>query len=282
MRKSITVSIPEPCHEDWNKMTPRDKGRHCSKCSKTVIDFTNQSDEQIVKTFEAKGNLCGRFKNQQLNREIVSTRKDKNNYRNWIASGLFAFLSVGIQKSIAQTEPVKTTYNDTLKVPTVKGKIAHSILNEKVISGTIVSASDNLPLPGANVIVKGTSRGIQTDFDGNFSIKAKINEILIFSYIGFETKEIKITKTTNHKLSLVEMDEDIVGEIVVVGGAFGYNSEYVEPYLTTEEKKERIEKRKKRNAKWKQQNKQKRLKWKAERLTKKLKRKLKRKSKKQS
>ena len=32
--------IPNPCHEDWNKMTPEDKGRHCSVCDKVVIDFT--------------------------------------------------------------------------------------------------------------------------------------------------------------------------------------------------------------------------------------------------
>ena len=71
MRKSITVNIPEPCHEDWNKMSPRDKGRHCSKCSKTVVDFTNQSDEQIFKHLKKSNNTCGRFKTNQLKREIV-------------------------------------------------------------------------------------------------------------------------------------------------------------------------------------------------------------------
>ena len=44
---------------------------------------------------------------------------------------------------------------------------------EKTITGTVVSASDNVPLPGASIIIKGTTIGTQTDFDGNYSINAK-------------------------------------------------------------------------------------------------------------
>ena len=62
MRKSITLNIPEPCHEDWNEMTPKQQGRHCMVCNKTVVDFTKQTDEQIIKTIEVKGDLCGRLK----------------------------------------------------------------------------------------------------------------------------------------------------------------------------------------------------------------------------
>ena len=71
MRKSVTINIAEPCHEDWNKMTPQNQGRHCVACNKTVIDFTKQTDDQIIKSLETNGNLCGRFKTQQLDREIV-------------------------------------------------------------------------------------------------------------------------------------------------------------------------------------------------------------------
>ena len=66
MRKAIQLTIPEPCHEDWNTMTPELKGRHCSVCEKTVFDFTTKTDEYIVKTFEQDNKLCGRFKNSQL------------------------------------------------------------------------------------------------------------------------------------------------------------------------------------------------------------------------
>ncbi|RZN80650.1 MAG: hypothetical protein EVB11_11380 [Winogradskyella sp.] len=279
MRKSITVSIPEPCHEDWNKMTPRDKGRHCSKCSKTVIDFTNQSDEQVFKHLENSDNTCGRFKTNQLQRKIVLERKKENQFRNWVATGLIALFALNSQKALAQKQVPKTVQNDSVNRPEVKGKAAHSILKEKVISGLVTTASDELPLPGVNIIVKGTTRGTVTDFDGKYTLKVNFDETLVFSYIGFKTSEIKITKSSKYDFALIEMEEELSGEIVIVGGAFSYDSEYIEQYLTKEEREARIEKRKKRNAKWRLNNQQKRLKWKAERFAKKLKRKLKRKSK---
>src|SRR5881397_1773271 len=74
--KKIQLSIPEPCHEDWNKMTPGEKGRFCESCQKTVIDFTNMSDRQIAEHFKKQdGPVCGRFMGDQLNRTIDMPRK---------------------------------------------------------------------------------------------------------------------------------------------------------------------------------------------------------------
>jgi len=215
MRKSITVNIPEPCHEDWNKMTPKEQGRHCASCNKTVIDFTTKTDEQIIKTFETEGKLCGRFKTQQLNREIVLARKDRNNYLSIAASGLFAFLALGNQEIYAQRAP-KTVQVDSLKTPQVKGKITTSILKEKVVSGTVTTASDGLPLPGATVLVKGTARGAQTDFDGNYKLKVEVGESLVFSFVGFKTQEVTIGENTVINASLIE--DNTLDQIVVVGG----------------------------------------------------------------
>ena len=43
------ISIPEPCHEDWNRMTPNEKGRFCDSCEKTIIDFSNYSKTELAK-----------------------------------------------------------------------------------------------------------------------------------------------------------------------------------------------------------------------------------------
>ncbi len=60
--KKITLSIPQPCHEDWNKMSAMDKGRFCASCQKAVIDFTNMSDRELTEFFKRPtGNMCGRF-----------------------------------------------------------------------------------------------------------------------------------------------------------------------------------------------------------------------------
>ena len=57
------------------------------------------------------------------------------------------------------------------------------------ISG-IVTADDESPIPGVNVIVQGTDNGTTTDFDGNFTISASSGEVLSISYVGFATQNI--------------------------------------------------------------------------------------------
>jgi hypothetical protein len=65
------ISIPKPCHEDWNAMNPNEQGRHCNVCCKTVVDFTSMNDEEVKYFFVNKkkeDSVCGRFKNEQLQR----------------------------------------------------------------------------------------------------------------------------------------------------------------------------------------------------------------------
>ncbi|MBQ0735022.1 energy transducer TonB [Aquimarina celericrescens] len=68
MKKFYKISIPKPCHEDWNKMTPKEKGRFCNSCAKTVIDFTKMSSSQVQDFIHANQNtkMCGHFKRSQL------------------------------------------------------------------------------------------------------------------------------------------------------------------------------------------------------------------------
>jgi hypothetical protein len=66
MNRNYKISIPEPCTEDWNKMTPNEDGRFCSSCSKNVVDFTNKLPDEIQVYFQHNSNVCGRFKNFQL------------------------------------------------------------------------------------------------------------------------------------------------------------------------------------------------------------------------
>ncbi|WP_427872014.1 energy transducer TonB [Flavobacterium sp. MMS24-S5] len=68
MERNYKISIPEPCSEDWNKMTPNENGRFCMSCSKTVVDFTLMSPEEIQQyIIKNQGHkMCGRFKKSQL------------------------------------------------------------------------------------------------------------------------------------------------------------------------------------------------------------------------
>jgi hypothetical protein len=67
------ISIPEPCHENWDKMTPAENGRFCLSCSKTVVDFTKMLPDEVQHFFITNQNksVCGRFKNSQLENIII-------------------------------------------------------------------------------------------------------------------------------------------------------------------------------------------------------------------
>jgi hypothetical protein len=68
METKHKITIPEPCHENWDKMKPKDNGRFCLSCSKTVVDFTNILPQEVQHFFIQNQNnrICGRFKDEQL------------------------------------------------------------------------------------------------------------------------------------------------------------------------------------------------------------------------
>ena len=81
------------------------------------------------------------------------------------------------------------------------------------ITGTVKSSDDNTPLLGATVLVKGTSVGTVTDFDGNYVIEAQLNATLVFSYVGFQSKEIKVTSSESIDVSLES--GDLLDEVII-------------------------------------------------------------------
>lgn len=86
--------------------------------------------------------------------------------------------------------------------------------NAQTVAGVVTA--DGFPLPGATVLVKGTSIGVVTDFDGNYVVNVGNNKTLVFSFLGYETKEVVIGGRTNINVTLEEGGEAL-GEIVVVG-----------------------------------------------------------------
>ena len=76
------------------------------------------------------------------------------------------------------------------------------LAQEKPISGTITD-DVGVPLPGANVIIKGTSTGTQSDFDGNYQITTSAGQTLVYSYVGFETQELKVGASNTMNVSMV-------------------------------------------------------------------------------
>ena len=88
-------------------------------------------------------------------------------------------------------------------------------IGQKTISG-VISDADAVPLPGVNVIVKGTNKGVVTDFDGNFALEANDGDVLTISFIGFTTQEVVVGDDNNLSISL---DEDYakLDEVIITG-----------------------------------------------------------------
>ena len=86
----------------------------------------------------------------------------------------------------------------------------------KTITGKITDASDGEPLPGVTIVVKGTTTGTITNFDGDYSINVEEGETLAYSYIGYTTQEIVVGASGTIDVQLVASTQDL-DEVVVIG-----------------------------------------------------------------
>ena len=109
---------------------------------------------------------------------------------------------------------VTTMFGFTSNIDNVN--IKGSFNQEKQITGT-VKDSNGQPLPGVNILEKGTKNGVLTDFNGNYTLKlVNDNATLAFSFMGFKTKEVIVNNQTTINVTLEE-DVASLDEVVIVG-----------------------------------------------------------------
>lgn len=120
--------------------------------------------------------------------------------------------------SINEKESKKVS---TLKKPEKKKEI---VALQNMVSG-VVTGQDGLPLPGVNVVIKGTNNGTQTDFDGKYDLQVNQGDVLVFSYIGLITKEVIVSTNTIIDVVLAE-DASTLDEVIVVAYGVARKSSY--------------------------------------------------------
>lgn len=159
-------------------------------------------------------------------KKAMETLKEGNGYSFVFASG-----DVDTQKVI-QVDVQNGTVDQVIKQILHGQKVSYEIKNKNIIiqkdllsnqsktekkkiTGTVTD-SDGLPIIGANIVEKGTTNGIITDIDGRFQLETTVNAILVISYIGYNTQEVK---TENNSIINIELQEDSqkLEEVVVVG-----------------------------------------------------------------
>jgi carboxypeptidase-like protein/type IX secretion system substrate protein len=261
MARKLQLQIPTPCHENWEKMTQTEKGRFCASCQKQVIDFSNKSDREIAMFFKkpivssSKGaSVCGRFMDDQLNREIDIPKKRipwlKYFFQFLIPAFFISYRATAQGKvkvvSNFTTQPSKkiigegcsSTMRDTVITAVQKNDIdtglkAYQELNTSpdvivglvvseiesfIINGKVVDHSGN-PIAFATVAIKGTKIAVAADSAGRFTIIPKSygkNLSLSVSCAGFTPAEKKIGRFDSISNLEIELQQTgTLGEVIV-------------------------------------------------------------------
>lgn len=214
------IQIINPCSQDWNQMMDFKQNKFCSKCEKEVIDFTGFTKREIIKKITGPKEVCAKIKKSQLDLDL-RTNRFGNRYLN-----KFAVL-IGLGTFIGFNEPIfanKTEHQTELREKTHwKSILPKRKLNDTItIIGNVIG-SDSLPLPGTNVIYKGSNISTVTDFDGDFELKIPKEQLskenyLIFSFIGFKTKEYKFSNSDTRMDVELTIDAELEQEVVILGG----------------------------------------------------------------
>jgi len=173
----INISIPKPCHEDWNKFTPDQKGAFCKVCSKSVHDFTQKTPEQIktilVEEMGAGKKVCGRFNQDQLSSvpELPPLDPVSLNFRKLRKFALAAFLVFGGLLFSTNTASAQIKGKIRIQeVQTMKGEVA--VCKQPVINDS--TANDKIKNTSANdTIINGPLR-VSTGTNKNPEIE-KVN-----------------------------------------------------------------------------------------------------------
>ena len=202
MQKRTNLHIATPCHEDWNQMTATDAGRFCASCSKQVVDFTAMSDTQILQFLAGhKGELCGRFDGDQLNRPLVEPTLSKK--KSWYLALALPF-SLFFQKGFGQKAPRtlgKMAPKVEQKSPEPREVIVGAFVLPPVISewvtltGTL-SDEKGMPVRYGTVTIPGTRYSCVADSAGRFSMKMRRGEnsvMLAVSAVGYEPMERRVS-----------------------------------------------------------------------------------------
>ena len=90
------------------------------------------------------------------------------------------------------------------------------LFGQNMLTGTVTEQSTSIPLPGVNVVIKGTATGTSTDFDGKYQIEVNNGDVIVFTYVGYQPKEITYSGQSSLNIELSE-DTALLDEIVIIG-----------------------------------------------------------------
>lgn len=225
MSKALQLTIPKPCHENWDMMTQVEKGKFCASCQKQVIDFTNMSDRELAAFFKKPtGSVCGRFYDDQLNKKLEIPKKRIPWLKYFFTIALPTMLASskataqGEVKKIIKSDKVITNKPEQITLgnalPKVKcskseiKKIAELIYvppmlikgdveiiqTDETVTGKVVSDTGE-SIADVTIRAKGEKIATLTDTSGDFKINIPDTcKSITASCVGFSSVEVPIDK----------------------------------------------------------------------------------------
>ncbi|MCO4293896.1 carboxypeptidase-like regulatory domain-containing protein [Solitalea sp. MAHUQ-68] len=215
----MRIQIESPCSKNWNNMTFNDQGRFCDSCQKTVIDFRNLSDNEIIEYIKiTNAKTCGNLSQSQLNRVLAKPISRTKRLFSVLGSLL---ISLGIINQ-AKAESNSTDISITNQQFVNNSESITSTDSVRIVKGTVVDETDETPLPGAFVTIIGTNITIQTDLNGFFSLyipsNISLRSMIEFKSLGYQTRRIRLSKLikSEKKTIKIKLDAQMLGEIALV------------------------------------------------------------------
>lgn len=227
-QKKYMLNIDHPCMQEWAAMTQTADGKFCSHCSKTVVDFTQCTDHEIVQVIErTSGKICGRLTKQQLNRVLVAYQPANSSRLNSVLAGLMtlglagsAFAANQVQ---SQMEVVSGLDERNRQEEELNTQASTTDTLRYVVQGKVIDAKTKEPLLFATVRIKDIKIGVTTDVEGYFKLTIPDSLVtdqicLVITYIGYKTTEMVINKKDlplTRDFLVVDAENVLMGDVII-------------------------------------------------------------------
>ncbi len=220
--ENVNLSIKNPCSERFSSFSKTNDGGFCQSCKKNVVDFTSMSDQEILSYFNTKKNgTCGLFLESQLKTYQILENKKTSKIATAFAPHFFNLSLLSLLSFNSAFSQEKKVVNEIVKIDSQnQASTQDSTKTNKKISVEGIVTDEKGPLPGANVYLKNTSIGVQSDLDGRFKfpIPLKSNDILVVSFIGYKNQEVLMKDNKNNdkleiEIKLKYSDSIMLGEV---------------------------------------------------------------------
>lgn len=220
MSAQKSLVIAQPCHENWGKMTPTEKGRFCSSCTKEVVDFRTKKKEDIIEyleNYQGEGQTCGQFHSSQID-EVG---------KNYIHTSFFKRTGISLLAFLGFFSFKEAKGQQKMGKVAIKGEVSYKEWNEskQKMEVTIFGTARTLAgdkIGGAEISFHHEGKQLamtKTIANGSFTVKLQVDKNM--KAISMHTKadgyEMKINVIPNPQKERIHVNVIMETELMVLG-----------------------------------------------------------------